>query len=534
MGKKKPPAVVKSQPAKGLPLSFRVALVAAVVAIVAAFVLSPSSRNAAVAAADVPAGWGPCHLGHDTITLHVNGGLRTGSANESALVRLGDVASFEQVLRAARGLVHPVDARDAVLIQKRGFADALPKGRALALHARDGRRIESLDALRALVRDAADVTPGPGCATAAHVSAVPEGDRWFMPLFEVGAAHTVRLRAGRADEHYASVTTLGTHPRVFRVDNFLSAEECERLKAAAAPALEASKTYGGSQPTAPSVRSGIRQSSTAWLGHSRGLAMNDLAPVDDFTTMLQRRAAELTGMDPERYAPAADSAWRRELDEAARWQKAINFTSNSAALDKNRAEIWGLHQEMVQVVRYEGGSGFYKMHLDPHAEAVADIPKKVSDMRVLTLLVYLTDATDDDAAAAAPDDEDGGAEGGGGGVVGGTYFPLAYERPEDRQRGDDALAAAGGDFVALGLNFSTNCSGSANPPAGGRVYRPRQKGTALLFYSMDISYHSVGVVDWRSTHGGCTAAAGPDKWISNFWFHTQAETEYANMPLATN
>ena len=143
------------------------ALVAAVVAIVAAFVLSPSPRNAAVAAVAVPPGsWGPCNLGHDTITLHVNGGLRTGSANESALVQLSGVASFEQVLRAARGLAHPVDARDAVLVQKRGFADALPKGRALALHARDGRRIESLDALRALVRDAADVNPA-GCATAA-------------------------------------------------------------------------------------------------------------------------------------------------------------------------------------------------------------------------------------------------------------------------------------------------------------------------------------------------------------------------------
>ena len=217
MGKRKSAKVRKATESN---VSKYAALLVAGSAAVAALLLSLKSAagDGAAPSAPAPPGWGACNL-DDRITLHVNGGLITNSTNSSIDVVLSDVSSFEQVLVKARKLRQP----------RRANIDGheISVTNSVNLYARNGTRIDSLDALYTLVRGAFDIPAG--CATAAHLSVVPSGDRWFMPVFQRGAKHAVHLSAHTPDAQYVTVQTLLTDPRVFQVDNFLSDRETNFL-----------------------------------------------------------------------------------------------------------------------------------------------------------------------------------------------------------------------------------------------------------------------------------------------------------------
>jgi len=195
---------------------------------------------------------------------------------------------------------------------------------------------------------------------------VPRSEHFFYPGHAVGHRQQL-VRPPLALE------TLSLSPRIFRVDGFLSEDECAHIMRLAQPVLRPSilQSRGHPQQVEGGTVDTMRTSETAWL--DRFFGVNRGAPETEVTRSVVLRAVEMARVP-------ADT-----------------------------------HAEGLQVLRYSVG-GAYRHHLDwlpGHHPA-----------RLATVLIFLND----DATASA---EFGRLEGGGG-----TNFALEYSQEDLRSRAD--------------------------------------------------------------------------------------------------
>lgn len=197
---------------------------------------------------------------------------------------------------------------------------------------------------------------------------VPATEHFFYPPRYVG--HKQPLDPGlvppppdQQRTRSLALETLSVSPRVFRVDNFLSADECRAIMRAATPALRPSilQSMGHPQQVEGGKIDPIRTSETAWL--DRFFGVNRGAPETDVTRRVLLRAVAMARVPGD------------------------------------------THAEGLQVLRYSVG-GKYRHHVD--------WTEGIHPARLATVLIFLNDDT-------SSSDEFGRIEGGGA-----THFALKH------------------------------------------------------------------------------------------------------------
>ena len=200
--------------------------------------------------------------------------------------------------------------------------------------------------------------------TEAEFVLVPKSEHFFYPGRAIG--HLQQLASPPL-----TLQTVSLSPRVFRVDNFLSEDECLHIMRVATPALQPSilQSRGHPQQVKGGIVNPIRTSETAWL--DRFFGVNRGAPEDKVTRAAVLRAVALARVPGD------------------------------------------THAEGLQVLRYRTNGG-YRHHVDwleGHHPA-----------RLATVLIYLNDAE-------TPEEPFGRLRGGGG-----TNFAQRHSQDYDEMR----------------------------------------------------------------------------------------------------
>eukprot|EP00937_MAST-01D_sp_MAST-1D-sp2_P003541 g3541.t1 len=362
-------------------------------------------------------------------------------------------------------------------------------------------------------------------ALALHASLCPD----LLGVGELGHGQKVGTSTQRGDY---SLRLVSETPPIWTIADFLSAEECDVIKASATPAsLAASKTNtdhdepleveGEMEGFRPTNMQGQLNISTGYLRRVIERQWNMPRVTDEHA------AAVLRTLDRDGDGSVQEGEWSRGDWRAVAALKREFAASCPQCFARYSRQTWsdagprvtariaavlglppGVENgerdlgERLQVVRYTEG-GRYTCHHDSSGDQGAGL------RRAYTVLMQLNDV---------------GAAGNASGNGGATWFPLANTTVPVAERGwgerewDD---------------FEFNCTRDS-ACRGGLVLRA-QRGTAVIWANhrllreghagrgdVGASGVRVGGLDWSTLHAGCDVGAGAEKWIANQWVWSEA------------
>ena len=264
------------------------------------------------------------------------------------------------------------------------------------------------------------------------------------------------------DRRAVTLHTLSEHPRLFRVDNILSGDECDAIVALARPQLQPSTTHHIARD-GTRILTAWRTSDSAWLPKAYDRASPAVA------TLTQRAARALR--------------LPRDLVEAGNQLQIIHYDG---------AGHYHPHYDsrrLVKLTPADEDAGSTKDAPDDDARAKYPVAA-----RYATLLVFLSDVPP--------------------GHGGNTTFPFARMGAIPHEL-SQSITSRNPRAQHFWDTWGTLCD--SNPDSIAKSFAPK-KGSALLFYNHGLGQDGlVGDLDPWSLHGGCAVRPGAEKWAANLW-----------------